>query len=277
MDLLGPTAMALRDLRHDRIRRTPPWVVISVVRLEHCPLHEIVRKRSRPATLPAIKGPHGTAYPTWCSDPRSSGAAENPDCQRAAQTSGGIWRDHAAGPLSSGPTRRGDERRQGQAPSTGGERAAGILSLIETAKRNGIDPEAYLRPVLARIADHPIAKIGGLLPWNLKSGSAAALTVRLPRRLHPGLFSSSCARYRPRNRLLWRCWAGRFSKGHAVRCNVSGAVWPCRILLDAGHLRAERGSHFCASASTWRSSLARSIVAGSKPAGAVSSASAWPG
>ncbi|WP_437365270.1 transposase domain-containing protein [Inquilinus limosus] len=54
----------------------------------------------------------------------------------------------------------------------GGERAAGILSLIETAKLNKVDPEAYLRTVLARIADHPINRIGELLPWNLRLGSS---------------------------------------------------------------------------------------------------------
>ncbi len=48
----------------------------------------------------------------------------------------------------------------------GGERAAVMYSLIETAKLNGIDPEAYLRDVLARIADHPNNRIGELLPWN---------------------------------------------------------------------------------------------------------------
>ncbi len=37
----------------------------------------------------------------------------------------------------------------------GGERAAAIYSLIGTAKLNDIDPEAYLRDVLTRIADHP--------------------------------------------------------------------------------------------------------------------------
>jgi transposase len=49
----------------------------------------------------------------------------------------------------------------------GGERAAAIYSLIGTANLNGINPEAYLRDVLARIADHPINRIDELLPWNL--------------------------------------------------------------------------------------------------------------
>lgn len=50
---------------------------------------------------------------------------------------------------------------------TGGERAAVMYTLIETAKLNGLDPEAYLRDVIARIADHPMKKIGELLPWNV--------------------------------------------------------------------------------------------------------------
>jgi hypothetical protein len=49
----------------------------------------------------------------------------------------------------------------------GGERAAAMYSLIGSAKLNGLDPELYLRTVLARIADHPISKIHDLLPWNL--------------------------------------------------------------------------------------------------------------
>jgi transposase len=49
----------------------------------------------------------------------------------------------------------------------GGERAAALYTLLETAKLNGLDPERYLRDVLARIADHPINRIDELLPWNL--------------------------------------------------------------------------------------------------------------
>ena len=49
----------------------------------------------------------------------------------------------------------------------GGERAAAIYSLLGTAKLNELDPEAYLRHVLERIADHPINRIEELLPWNV--------------------------------------------------------------------------------------------------------------
>ena len=49
----------------------------------------------------------------------------------------------------------------------GGERAANIYSLLGTARLNDLNPEAYLRYVLERIADHPITEIDKLLPWNV--------------------------------------------------------------------------------------------------------------
>ena len=47
----------------------------------------------------------------------------------------------------------------------GGKSAAIAYTLIETAKLNGIDPQAWLTDVLSRIADHKINRIDELLPW----------------------------------------------------------------------------------------------------------------
>ena len=52
------------------------------------------------------------------------------------------------------------EQRQGH--------AAIIYTLMETAKLNNIDPQAWLTDVLTRIADHKINRIDELLPWNYK-------------------------------------------------------------------------------------------------------------
>ena len=55
----------------------------------------------------------------------------------------------------------------------GGERAAAIYSLIQTAKLNGLDPETYLRHIIGCIADHPINRVAELLPWNIDASPAA--------------------------------------------------------------------------------------------------------
>ncbi|MBR0642934.1 IS66 family transposase [Roseomonas hellenica] len=54
----------------------------------------------------------------------------------------------------------------------GGRRAAIIYTLVGTAELNGWDPQAYLRVLLDRIADHPINRIGELAPWNLRLPTA---------------------------------------------------------------------------------------------------------
>jgi transposase len=52
---------------------------------------------------------------------------------------------------------------------SGGVRAAKMYTIIESAKLNRLDPEAYLRDIFARIADHPINRIDELLPWMWKA------------------------------------------------------------------------------------------------------------
>jgi transposase len=48
----------------------------------------------------------------------------------------------------------------------GADRAAMMYTLIQTAKLNDVDPQAWLADVLARIADTPQTKLADLLPWN---------------------------------------------------------------------------------------------------------------
>jgi len=51
----------------------------------------------------------------------------------------------------------------------GGERAAVMYTLIQTARLNGVDPQAWLADVLAYINDHNIQRLDQLLPWNWKT------------------------------------------------------------------------------------------------------------
>jgi hypothetical protein len=57
----------------------------------------------------------------------------------------------------------------------GGERAAVIYTVLQSAKLNGLDPEAYLADVIDRMAKgHPINRLNELLPWNwIKSENSA--------------------------------------------------------------------------------------------------------
>ena len=49
----------------------------------------------------------------------------------------------------------------------GGERAAILYTVLESAKLNGLDPETYLADVIDRMAKgHPINRLSELLPWN---------------------------------------------------------------------------------------------------------------
>ena len=54
----------------------------------------------------------------------------------------------------------------------GAERAAVMYTLIQTAKLNDVDPQAWLADVLRRIADTPQTRLAELLPWNWLRRSA---------------------------------------------------------------------------------------------------------
>ena len=60
------------------------------------------------------------------------------------------------------------------ASKAGGERAAAIYSVIETAKLNGIEPQAYIADVIARIAGNwPATRWDELMPWNWQPDNQA--------------------------------------------------------------------------------------------------------
>jgi hypothetical protein len=49
----------------------------------------------------------------------------------------------------------------------GGERAAILYTVLESARLNGLDPEGYLADVIARLTQrHPINRLNELLSWN---------------------------------------------------------------------------------------------------------------
>jgi hypothetical protein len=50
---------------------------------------------------------------------------------------------------------------------TGGDRAAAIYTIVQTARLNGVNPEAYRKDILTKIADgHPMNKLSELMPWS---------------------------------------------------------------------------------------------------------------
>jgi hypothetical protein len=52
-----------------------------------------------------------------------------------------------------------------------GQRAAMVMSLVQSAKLNGHDPWAYLKDVLERLPSHPASRIEELLPHCWKAST----------------------------------------------------------------------------------------------------------
>ena len=60
---------------------------------------------------------------------------------------------------------------------TGGETLARAMTLIESAKMNDLDPQAYLADLLDRIHDHKVSRLEELLPWNWAALAAKNLAA----------------------------------------------------------------------------------------------------
>ena len=64
----------------------------------------------------------------------------------------------------------------------GGERAAVMYTLIQTARLNSVDPQVWLADVLARINDHPARDLDALLPWNWRQSARDQPVANAPTR-----------------------------------------------------------------------------------------------
>ena len=106
---------------------------------------------------------------------RPATAESDGDCRREADRRRPMTSAHKADGTDSKPRSRvPNTGHHDVASDRGGERAAAMYSLIETAKLKGLDSEAYLRDIIARIADHPINRVAELLPWNWQPAAPAA-------------------------------------------------------------------------------------------------------
>jgi hypothetical protein len=85
----------------------------------------------------------------------------------------------------------------------GGDRAAIFYTLIETAKLNGLDPEAYIAQVIDRMGKgHASKQLHTLLPWNFtvaeaKASSQKARSPWADAYRSPGGSEVDCPRFRP--------------------------------------------------------------------------------
>jgi hypothetical protein len=111
-------------------------------------------------TLPRVSGKSDLAGAIRC-------ALSRWDALSLVLRDGRVCLDNNAAERAMRPVPLGRKNWLFAGSDAGGERAAAIYSLTETAKLNSLDPGDYLRQVLERIADHPVKRVHELLPWNL--------------------------------------------------------------------------------------------------------------
>ena len=104
----------------------------------------------------------------------------------------------------------------------GGERAAVMLTLIQTAKLNDIDPQAWLADVLARIADHKITESGRTTTVELAPRDACRPRRLIWRRRLPQSPSVAPPKSSARTRNSCGTWLTRWSR----RTAASGSMAP---------------------------------------------------
>ena len=57
------------------------------------------------------------------------------------------------------------------------ERAATFYTLVRSARLNGIEPEAWLTDLIARVGAHPINRLAELLPWNWQPSATRSVAA----------------------------------------------------------------------------------------------------
>jgi transposase len=114
----------------------------------------------------------------------------------------------------------------------GGQRAAVMFTLIQTAKLNDVDPQAWLADVLAWIADHKITDLAALLPWNwrlTRLDRAARPWRRRPMRSR----SAALPKYSARPRSCCGNWPIAWTRRTAASGSTAPATkrrWPSPIV-----------------------------------------------
>lgn len=130
---------------------------------------EVRQQRSRP---------HVQAFRTWCENHLARIPAKG-DLAKAMRYALNRWPaftlfledgrvaiDNNAAERAIRPVAIGRKNWLFAGSDSGGETLADAMTVIETVKLSGHNPEAYLADVLARINDHKINRIDQLLPWN---------------------------------------------------------------------------------------------------------------